>query len=92
MPVCEFSVISLCARFAGRPGRQSATDLEAKLRLVLAEMLPSTLEEIAEAAALETAVTLACLEDMAAGSRVMFNPLTKRFSLPRSAAAGGLAA
>jgi hypothetical protein len=58
----------------------------------LAEMLPSTVEEIAEATGLDAVTTSACLDRLAARYQVMFNPLTKRFSLPRNLCASGLAA
>lgn len=58
----------------------------------LAEMLPSTAEEIAEATSLDFVTVSACLDQLAARYRVMFNPLTKRFSLPRHRAVSGLAA
>ena len=59
----------------------------------LAEMVPSTAEEIAEATGLDAATTQLCLDRLAGSYRVMFNPLTKRFSLPKVwNAAGGLAA
>jgi len=58
----------------------------------LAAMLPSTTEEIAEAAGLELAGTAACLDELAMRYRVMFNPLTKRFSLPKVGPGAALAA
>lgn len=58
----------------------------------MAEMLPSTAEEIAEAAGLDPATTAAYLDEMAARYRVMFNPLTKCFSLPKAWLNPGLAA
>jgi hypothetical protein len=96
----DIPVISLCARLAGRstPGTVAPAASAAcgnprlLIQMVLAEMLPSTVEEIAEAAALEAAATLACLEKMAARNRVMFNPLTKRFSLPKVLPATEIAA
>lgn len=58
----------------------------------LAAMLPSSAAEIAEAAGLDAVTATACLDDLSARCRVMFNPLTKRYSLPRSTPSQGLAA
>ncbi|MGF1593902.1 MAG: hypothetical protein ACFCUW_11515 [Kiloniellaceae bacterium] len=58
----------------------------------LAEMVPSTAAEIAEATGLDPVTAGACLERLAATCRVMFNPLTKRYSLPRPRPMVGLAA
>jgi len=58
----------------------------------LAEMVPSTAEEIAEATGLAAGTVEACLEGLTARCRVMFNPLTKRYSLPKVYRAPGLAA
>ena len=89
-------VISRCTAFfwregnAGigmeRPTNQSAPaqDLPSQICRVLAEMLPSTAEEIAESAGLDRAMVSASLEELTRRYRVMFNPLTKRFSLPRA--------
>jgi DNA-binding IclR family transcriptional regulator len=63
-----------------------------RIRSALADMLPSTAAEIAEAAGLEPVTAAACLEALAARCEVMFNPLTKRFSLPKSRLQTGLAA
>lgn len=59
---------------------------------VLAEMVPSTAEEIAEATGLAPATIEACLDRLTAHYRVMFNPLTKRYSLPRAASRPAVAA
>lgn len=68
-------------------------DPEALICAALAEMVPSTAAEIAEAAGLDPATAEAGLERLAATCRVLFNPLTKRYSLPKAwGAAGGLAA
>ena len=58
-------------------------DPRQRLTAALAEMLPSTLEEVARAAGLELQTAQAYLGEMSAHSRVMFNPLTKRYSLPK---------
>lgn len=58
----------------------------------LAEMVPSTAEEIAEATGLDPAMAEACLDQLAARYRVMFNPLTKRYSLPKGTTITGIAA
>ena len=71
---------------SGDPGNgtpQGLDDPRRRLVSALAEMLPSTLEEIAQAAGLELATAQAYLAEMSARSRVMFNPLTKRYSLPK---------
>ena len=54
-----------------------------RVRAALAAMLPSTAEEIAEASGLDPVTAAALLDEMAARCRVMFNPLTKRYSLPK---------
>ncbi len=59
---------------------------------VVSDMLPSTAEEIAEASGLDSVSTAAFLNEMAGRNRIMFNPLTKRFSLPRARAGAGIAA
>ncbi len=58
----------------------------------LAQMLPATAAEIAEATGLDEAQAAACLDGLAARYRVMFNPLTKRYSLPKAAGHTGVAA
>lgn len=63
-----------------------------RIRRVLAEMLPSTAAEIAEAAGLDPVTAGACLEALAARCEVMFNPLTKRYSLPKAPSTHALAA
>jgi DNA-binding IclR family transcriptional regulator len=68
------------------------TTPQERIRSALADMLPSTAAEIAEATGLEAVTAAACLEALAARCEVMFNPLTKRFSLPKSRPSVGLAA
>jgi len=68
------------------------TTPQERIRSALAEMLPSTAAEIAEATGLDPVSAAACLEALAARCEVMFNPLTKRFSLPKSRPLVGLAA
>ncbi|WP_193369126.1 hypothetical protein [Pelagibius marinus] len=58
----------------------------------LADMLPSTAQEIAEATRLDPVTAAACLDELVARYRVMFNPLTKRFSLPKAWPTSGIAA
>lgn len=58
----------------------------------LAGMLPSTAAEIAEACGLEPVTAAACLDGLSARCQVMFNPLTKRYSLPKSRPCLSLAA
>jgi len=75
-----------CGPGLRKPEKDAPRDLnDPKCRLInaLAEMLPSTLEEVALAADLELPTAQAYLAEMSARSRVMFNPLTKRYSLPR---------
>jgi hypothetical protein len=50
----------------------------------LAAMTPATADEVAEAAGLDPTTAEACLDQLAARCHVMFNPLTKRFSLPKA--------
>ena len=69
-----------------------AQDPRSQLVAALADMLPSTLEEIALATGLQPATTAAFLADMSARCTVMFNPLTKRYSLPKTAHSSPLAA
>ena len=64
-------------------GPAGLDDPRHRLISALAEMLPSTLEEVAQAAGLELPTAQAYLAEMSARSRVMFNPLTKRYSLPK---------
>lgn len=64
-------------------GPAGLDDPRHRLVSALAEMLPSTLEEVAQAAGLEIPTAQAYLAEMSARSRVMFNPLTKRYSLPK---------
>lgn len=63
-----------------------------QIRSALADMLPSTAAEIAEATGLEPVTAAACLDALAARCEVMFNPLTKRFSLPKATPKSALAA
>lgn len=91
----ERSVISLRARLSARKSRaidyavarrndkMNPQDPHALIRDTLADLLPSTVEEIAEATGLAAAVTAECLDALCARCRVMFNPLTKRYSLPK---------
>ena len=67
-------------------------DPRGRLAAALADMLPSTLDEVAQAAGLEPATAQAFLAEMGARSQVMFNPLTKRYSLPRGAVESSFAA
>lgn len=83
----DLPVAALYARFSAR--RASACRLacaagpQDRIRQALAEMEPSTAGEIAEATQLDRAVVESALEQMTARCQVMFNPLTKRFSLPK---------
>jgi hypothetical protein len=100
----DISAISFYARFPGlalRSRSKSVCTMDQKAKAhqpqdlicdALADMVPSTAEEIAEATGLDPVTAAACLDQMAARCRVMFNPLTKRFSLPRNRSAAGLAA
>ena len=100
----EIPAFSFYARLNGRPEpnersrdamEQTADSRDPQVRVcaVLAEMVPSTAAEIAEAAGLDPATAEASLERLTASCRVLFNPLTKRYSLPKAwCAAGGLAA
>jgi hypothetical protein len=87
---------SLCARFSGRSGNAAraarAGEPRDLIRQALAEMVPSTAEEIAEAILLDPLMVEATLEQMTTHYQVMFNPLTKRFSLSKGRIVGGLAA
>ena len=94
------------ARFSGLPqiskrrvamsqppaNRTAEATPQEQIRSALADMLPSTAAEIAEATGLEPVTAAACLEALAARCEVMFNPLTKRFSLPKATANSALAA
>lgn len=100
----ESSVVSLCARLSGRKSRASnkadrcmdsettPQDPRSLILEALADMLPSTAEELAETTGFDPVTTTACLDELAARNRVMFNPLTKRFSLPKARTAAGIAA
>lgn len=104
MFAAESPVTSICARLSGLTSRASnkaesdmdkeATSLDPRSAIctALADMLPSTAAEIAEAAGLDAAAAAACLDDLARRNRVMFNPLTKRFSLPKPWLTAGIAA
>lgn len=72
--------------------RMADTTPQEQIRSVLADMLPSTAAEIAEATGLDPVTAAACLDALAARCEVMFNPLTKRFSLPKATLKKALAA
>lgn len=74
------------------PARSPAQGPHEQICTVLAEMVPSTAGEIAEACGLDAATVEASLDSLTARCRVMFNPLTKRYSLPKASRARGLAA
>lgn len=74
------------------PARSPAQGPHEQICAVLAEMVPSTAAEIAEACALDQATVEACLDSLTARCLVMFNPLTKRYSVPKAQRAPGLAA
>jgi len=96
----EIPAFAFNARFSGRNRRvNSRNDHAMKHELpnadpqsvivdALARMLPSTTAEIAEACGLEADATAACLDRLAGRCQVMFNPLTKRYSLPKRHPAG----
>jgi hypothetical protein len=96
MFVAEIPVIAFCARLARRKARASsksnakmdkiatAQDACNLICEILAEMLPSTVEEIAQATGLAPVAAAAYLDSLVARYRVMFNQLTKRFSLPNA--------
>ena len=91
---CE-SLKQSVARGGGTPRHENKDGLDdprQRLTAALAEMLPSTLEEVALAAGLELPTAQAYLAEMSARSQVMFNPLTKRYSLPRYLGNGSFAA
>jgi hypothetical protein len=102
----EIPRIYFYARFSGLPqvskrkaaatqvpgSRSGGTAPQEQIRDALADMLPSTAAEIAEATGLDPLTAAACLEALAAHCEVMFNPLTKRFSLPKMTPRAGLAA
>ncbi|NIA67463.1 hypothetical protein HBA54_02555 [Pelagibius litoralis] len=79
-------------RRQGGDAPQTMTDARACLIAALAEMLPSTLEELAQATTLEAPTAQAYLAEMSARCVVMFNPLTKRYSLPKVTPGCALAA
>jgi hypothetical protein len=104
MIAVEIPFFPFHVRFRGRTGRASrqsdftmqndATTRHPQDLIIsaLAEMVPSTAAEIAAATGLDPVTAEACLERLASSCRVMFNPLTKRYSLPRARPAVGLAA
>lgn len=97
----ESPAFAFNARFFGRNRRVNSRNDEVMDRKLdpngaiveaLGQMLPSTAAEIAEAAGLDPVVTAARLDDLADRYRVMFNPLTKRYSLPKGTTITGIAA
>jgi len=100
----EIAAFPFYARLSGRPecSKRSrhfmehtadSRDPQALVCAALAEMVPSTAAEIAETTGLDPATAQASLDRLAGSYRVLFNPLTKRYSLPKArGAAGGLAA
>lgn len=100
----EIAAFPFYARLSGRPEcskrspramKQTADsrDPQALVCAALAEMVPSTAAEIAAATGLDLVTVEASLERLTATCRVLFNPLTKRYSLPKAwGASGGLAA
>lgn len=97
-------VIALCtslyrrARNAGsKTGRAMnqttpEQDLKGAICRALSEMLPATAEEIAETLGLAPGTVSAGLDQLMRRHRIMFNPLTKRYSLPKIRPGAGLAA
>jgi len=100
----EIPTIAFYARFPGLSRQTSSRtdrimdqkssnpDAQSAVLDALGQMLPSTAPEIAEAAGLDPVVAAACLDGLAQRYRVMFNPLTKRYSLPKAVAVTGIAA
>ncbi|MEO3430367.1 hypothetical protein AAFN88_16035 [Pelagibius sp. CAU 1746] len=100
----ESRAVSLCACFARRKFRSrdkvglhmdskpASQDPRLLICRVLADMPPSTAEEIAQATGLDPETAAGHLDKLAAAYRIMFNPLTKRFSLPKARPAAGMAA
>lgn len=100
----EIPAIAFYARFPGLSRNSSRrtdrtmdqkptiADAQSAILAALGQMLPSTAAEIAEAAGLDPVVTAARLDDLAERYRVMFNPLTKRYSLPKGTTITGIAA
>lgn len=89
----EIPAIPFYVRLSGlmpRSNRRSDAAMDQKAEApdliceALAEMVPSTAEEIAAATGLDPAVAEANLDRLTARCRVMFNPLTKRYSLPKA--------
>src|SRR3546814_13492417 len=83
----DFPVASFYARFSGcsHEPRRTARIREPQevIRQALAEMGPSTAEEIAEATGLDPVVVDATLDRMEAGHRGVLHPLTQSFILPQ---------
>lgn len=67
-------------------------DPRGRLLAALAEMLPSTRDELSQVTALAPATVESYLTEMSGRCIVMFNPLTKRYSLPKATAECTLAA
>jgi hypothetical protein len=100
----ESPVVSFCARLSGRKqhasnkaGRSMENEPTSQdpRRIIcdaLADMRPSTAAEIAEATGLDKVTAAAYLDELSARYRVMFNPLTKRYSLPKAWPTSGIAA
>jgi len=100
----EIPTIAFYARFPGlsrqtcnrthptMDQKPTIADAQRAILDALSQMLPSTAAEIAEAAGLDPIVTAARLDDLAERYRVMFNPLTKRYSLPKGTTITGIAA
>ncbi|GAB4352255.1 MAG: hypothetical protein Kow00114_00820 [Kiloniellaceae bacterium] len=100
----EIPAFTFYARFSGlsRPSRRrsipamaqtpATPDPQSAVLDALAQMLPATAAEIAEVTGLSAAAAAACLDGLAARYRVMFNPLTKRYSLPKATRLTGVAA
>jgi hypothetical protein len=87
-----FAVDLPVAFFYARLYGRDRGDPEELICRTLADMVPATTGEIAEATGLDARVVEATLDHMATRYRVMFNPLTKRFSLPRLGSARSFAA
>ncbi len=73
-------------------GNEPGADPRGRLLAALAEMLPSTRDELSQVTALAPATVESYLTEMSGRCIVMFNPLTKRYSLPKTAPNGTLAA
>lgn len=104
MIAVEIPFFPFHARFSGRTSRASrqndiamnkdvtTSHAQELITSALAEMVPSTAAEIAAATGLDPVTAEACLEKLASSCRIMFNPLTKRYSLPQARPVAGLAA